>query len=94
MKLFASLIFGILVGISGTFLHNSYHPLGVVVSLFAVWLGSRLVRNMYQSRSTNLLFALGWFLVIVRGSTLGMAEKFLSRQIFTAISLFLGVPVC
>jgi hypothetical protein len=77
MKLFASLIFGILVGISGTFLHNSYHPLGVVVSLFAVWLGSRLVRNMYQSRSTNLLFALGWFLVIVRGSTLGNGGEIL-----------------
>ncbi|MEN9454356.1 MAG: hypothetical protein RLZZ19_843 [Actinomycetota bacterium] len=77
MKLFASLIFGILVGISGTFLHNSYHPLGVVVSLFAVWLGSRLVRNMYQSRSTKLLFALGWFLVIVRGSTLGNGGEIL-----------------
>jgi hypothetical protein len=77
MKLFASLIFGILVGISGTFLHNSYHPLGVIVSLFAVWLGSRLVRNMYQSRSTNLLFALGWFLVIVRGSTLGNGGEIL-----------------
>jgi len=77
MKLFASLVFGILVGISGTFLHNSYHPLGVVVSLFAVWLGSRLVRNMYQSRSTNLLFALGWFLVIVRGSTLGNGGEIL-----------------
>jgi len=77
MKLFASLVFGILVGISGTFLHNSYHPLGVVVSLFAVWLGSRLVRNMYQSRSMNLLFALGWFLVIVRGSTLGNGGEIL-----------------
>jgi hypothetical protein len=77
MKLFASLVFGILVGISGTFLHNSYHPLGVIVSLFAVWLGSRLVRNMYQSRSTNLLFALGWFLVIVRGSTLGNGGEIL-----------------
>ena len=77
MKLIASLIFGVLVGISGTFLHNSYHPLGVIVSLFAVWLGSRLVRNMYQSRSTNLLFALGWFLVIVRGSTLGNGGEIL-----------------
>lgn len=77
MKLFASLVFGILVGISGTFLHNSYHPLGVIVSLFAVWLGSRLVRNMYQSRSMNLLFALGWFLVIVRGSTLGNGGEIL-----------------
>lgn len=77
MKLIASLIFGVLVGISGTFLHNSYHPLGVLVSLFAVWLGSRLVRNMYQSRSTNLLFALGWFLVIVRGSTLGNGGEIL-----------------
>jgi hypothetical protein len=32
---------------------------------------------MYQSRSTNLLFALGWFLVIVRGSTLGNGGEIL-----------------
>jgi hypothetical protein len=90
MKLFASLIFGILVGISGTFLHNSYHPLGVIVSLFAVWLGSRLVRNMYQSRSTNLLFALGWFLVIVRGSTLGNGGEILIEANFYGNLLVFG----
>lgn len=77
MKFIASLAFGIAVGISGTFLHNSYHPLGIVVALFAIWFGARLTRNMYQSRVTNLLFALGWFLVIIRGSTLGNGGEIL-----------------
>ena len=77
MKAVISLIFGVLVGISGTFLHNSYRPLGVTVSLLAVWLGARLVRNMYQSQSSNFLFAVGWFLVIVRGSTLGNGDEIL-----------------
>ena len=77
MKIVASLVFGVLIGVSGTFLHNSYHPIGIAVSLFAVWLGSRLVRNMYQSRTANLLFALGWFFIIVRGSSVGNGDEIL-----------------
>ena len=77
MKILIAPIFGALIGVSGTFLHNSYRPIGVLVSLLAVWLGSRLVRNMYQSQFTNFLFAVGWFLVIVRGSTLGNGGEIL-----------------
>lgn len=77
MKTILAAIFGLLIGISGTFLHNSYRPLGVSVSLLSVWLGARLVRNMYQSQSANFLFAVGWFLVIVRGSTLGNGGEIL-----------------
>lgn len=77
MKSLASHFFGLLVGVSGAFLHNGYRPFGILVSLFAVWLGARLVRNMYQSQSANLLFAIGWFFVMVRGSTLGNGGEIL-----------------
>jgi hypothetical protein len=49
MKLLISLLFGALVGVSGTFLHNAYRPFGLIVSLLALLLGLRLVRNMYLS---------------------------------------------
>ena len=77
MKAIIAAIFGLLVGISGTFLHNSYQPLGVLVSLLAVWLGARLVRNMYQSQLNSFLFAAAWVLVIIRGSTLGNGGELL-----------------
>lgn len=77
MKAIIAAIFGLLVGISGTFLHNSYQPLGVLVSLLAVWLGARLVRNMYQSQLSSFLFAVGWVLVVIRGSTLGNGGEIL-----------------
>ena len=32
---------------------------------------------MYQSQSANFFFAMGWFLVIVRGSTLGNGGEIL-----------------
>lgn len=91
MKSIIAAIFGLLIGISGTFLHNSYRPLGVSVSLLAVWLGSRLVRNMYQSQSANFLFAIGWFLVIVRGSTLGNGgEILIEANVYGNIIVFGG----
>ena len=71
MKSFISLLFGALVGISGTFLHNAYRPFGLIVSLLALFIGLRLVRNMYLSKLSLALFAFGWLFVIVRASSLG-----------------------
>lgn len=94
MRVIVAAIFGLLVGISGTFLHNSYQPLGVMVSLLAVWLGARLVRNMYQSQLTNFLFAVGWFLVVVRGSTLGNGgEILIEANIYGNIFVFGGAAL-
>jgi hypothetical protein len=94
VKAIVAAIFGLLIGISGTFLHNSYQPLGVVVSLLAVWLGARLVRNMYQSQLSNVLFALGWVFVIIRGSTLGNGgELLIEANIYGNILVFGGAAL-
>jgi hypothetical protein len=77
VKLFLSVIFGALVGVSGTFLHNGYRPIGLLVSLLALILGARLVRNMYLSKVASACYALGWILVIVRASTLGNGGEIL-----------------
>jgi Family of unknown function (DUF6113) len=77
VKIFLSLIFGALVGVSGTFLHNGYRPIGLLVSLLALALGARLVRNMYLSKVASAFFALGWLLIIVRASTLGNGGEIL-----------------
>lgn len=94
MKSLFALLFGMGVGVSGAFLHNSYRPLGIAVSLFAVWLGARLVRNMYRSGSSNLLFTLGWLAVIIRGSTLGNGgEILIEANIYGNLLVFAGAAI-
>ena len=77
MKFILSIVFGALIGVSGTFLHNGYRPIGLLVSLVALAMGARLVRNMYLSKSANFLYAIAWLFVIVRASSLGNGGEIL-----------------
>ena len=77
MKFILSIVFGALVGVSGTFLHNGYRPFGLLVSLVALVIGARLVHNMYLSKSANFLYAVAWLFVIVRASSLGNGGEIL-----------------
>jgi len=80
MRALLALLFGAAVGVAGTFLHNGYSPIGLIVALVAVGLGSYLVREMYRTRLHSLLFALGWIFVIVRASTLGNGGEILIQS--------------
>jgi hypothetical protein len=92
MKAFVSLIFGALVGVSGTFLHNSYRPFGLIVSLVALVLGLRLMRNIYSSKFLLSVFALGWLFIVVRGSTLGNGgEVLIEANLYGNVLVFGGV---
>ena len=92
MKYLLSLVFGALVGISGTFLHNGYRPLGVIVSLAAVSMGTRLIRNMYLSKLASALFGIGWIFIIVRGSSLGNGgEILIEANLFGNVFVFGGL---
>lgn len=92
MKALVSLLFGALVGISGTFLHNSYRPFGLIVSLLALVLGLRLMRNMYRSKFLLSLFACGWIFIVVRASTLGNGgEVLIQANLYGNLLVFGGV---
>ena len=92
MKYLLSLVFGALVGISGTFLHNGYRPLGVIVSLAAVSMGTRLIRNMYLSKLASALFGIGWIFIIVRASSLGNGgEILIEATLFGNVFVFGGL---
>ena len=92
MKYLLSLVFGALVGISGTFLHNGYRPLGVIVSLAAVSMGTLLIRNMYLSKLASALFGIGWILIIVRASSLGNGgEILIEANLFGNVFVFGGL---
>lgn len=92
MKLIVSVVFGALVAVSGTFLHNSYRPIGLLISLLALHLGLRLVRNMFLSRLANFLFALGWLLIVVRASSIGNGgEVLIQANLYGNVFVFGGV---
>ena len=92
MKALVSLLFGALVGISGTFLHNSYRPFGLIVSLLALVLGLRLMQNMYRSKFLLSLFACGWIFIVVRASTLGNGgEVLIEANLYGNLLVFGGV---
>ncbi len=92
MKALVSLLFGALVGILGTFLHNSYRPFGLIVSLLALVLGLRLMRNMYRSKFLLSLFACGWIFIVVRASTLGNGgEVLIEANLYGNLLVFGGV---
>ena len=85
-----ALLFGGAVGLSGTLLHNSYRPIGLVLSLTALLLGAYLIREMHLSKLSSWLYVFGWFAVILRGSNIGNGGEILIEGDFYGNSLVLG----
>jgi hypothetical protein len=85
-----SLFFGIAIGISGVFLHNAYQPVGLIVSGIALILATYLLREMYRSRTSFLLFAAGWLFIVIRGATTGNGDELLVEGNFYGTWLLLG----
>lgn len=95
MKTVISILFGALVGISGTFLHNAYRPIGLLVSLLAISLGLRMITNMYRTKLMQFGFVLGWLFVIVRASTLGNGgEVLIEANLYGNLLVFAGMAIC
>ncbi|MEY5018883.1 MAG: hypothetical protein RJB54_801 [Actinomycetota bacterium] len=95
MRFIFNLLFGALVGVSGTFLHNAYQPFGLLISILALLLGLKMVTNMNRNKSSQLAFILGWLFVIVRASTLGnggevLIEANLYGNAFVFGGIFIG----
>lgn len=87
-------VFGVLVGISGTFLHNSYRPIGILVSLFAIYLALKLVKNMQNSKFPQLIFVIGWLFIVVRASTLGNGgEVLIEANLYGNMFVFGGMAI-
>ena len=89
-----SILFGAGVGVSGVFLHNSYRPIGLIVSLIALLLGAYLVREMYRSRLNSWLYLAGWVFVIIRASSIGNGgEILIEADLFGNLLVLLGAAL-
>ena len=95
MRFILNLIFGALVGVSGTFLHNSYRPFGLLVSILALLLGLKMATNMNRTKLSQLAFVVGWLFVIVRASTLGNGgEVLIEANLYGNSLVFGGIFLC
>jgi hypothetical protein len=77
MKALFSLLFGALIAIAATLIHQSIPPFGVsiaIISSFTAiwWIGRRYGKKRYKFFS---LF--GWLIVIIRAGTFGVGQELL-----------------
>lgn len=94
MKALLALTFGGLIGVSGTFLHNAYPPIGLIVSLLALLLALRMLTNSYRSKILQFIFVIGWLFVIVRASTLGNGgEVLIEANLYGNLFVFGGMAL-
>lgn len=94
MSYLVSILFGALVGISGTFLHNSYHPIGIALSFIAIWWATRLILAMYNRRSNLFLFSAAWLAIILRASSPGNGgELLIQANLYGNLFLFGGLAI-
>ena len=85
-----SLLFGAAIGISGVFLHNAYRPVGLIVSGIALIFATYLLKEMYRTRSSFLLFALGWLFIVITGASTGNGGELLVEGNSYGTFLLLG----
>lgn len=94
MKFVLSGVFGALVAISGTFLHNSYRPAGVIVSLLALVIALQQLTKMYKSKILQGIFVLCWIFVVIRASTLGNGgEVLIEANLYGNLFVFGGIAI-
>jgi hypothetical protein len=72
-----SLIFGALIAISATLIHQTLPPLGLIVSLVATFTGIWWVGRYYGKKRYKLWALLGWLIVIVRAGSFGVGQELL-----------------
>lgn len=77
MKFLFSLAFGALIAISATLIHQTLPPLGVIVGIFATYLGIWFIGRKYGKRRYKF-YALGaWLVVIARAGSFGAGNELL-----------------
>lgn len=80
MKWLISALVGAITAVSGTLLHGSFTPIGLLISILAIVVGARMIARRYESRSCDLLFALGWIVIVIRASTMGNGGEILIQS--------------
>jgi len=77
MKFLFSLLFGALVAISATLIHQTLPPLGVAIGVIATYLGIWYMGRRYGKRRYKLYALIAWLIVISKAGSFGVGNELL-----------------
>ena len=77
MRYLFALLGGAASAVIAILLHQSVPPFGVIASLIVTYSAIWLVGRLYAGRSFKSVAALGWIVVLLRGSTFGEGQELL-----------------
>lgn len=77
MQYFLALIYGAAAGVVAILLHQSLPPFGVIASLLITYISIWNIGRKYGRRIYKWGASIGWFAIIIRGSTFGAGKELL-----------------
>ncbi|CAB4782221.1 unannotated protein [freshwater metagenome] len=77
MKFLSSLLFGALVAISATLIHQTLPPFGVAVGIIATYVGIWYMGRRYGKRRYKFYALIAWLIVISKAGSFGAGNELL-----------------
>ncbi|CAN2215465.1 hypothetical protein MCEMZLE2_01088 [Candidatus Nanopelagicaceae bacterium] len=77
MNILSSLLFGALVAISATLIHQTLPPLGVAVGIIATYVGIWYMGRRYGKRRYKFYALVAWLIVISKAGSFGAGNELL-----------------
>ena len=77
MKFLFSLLFGALIAVSATLIHQTLPPLGVITGIIATYLGIWYLGRKYGKRRFKFYALIAWLVVIARAGSFGAGNELL-----------------
>ena len=77
MKFLSSLLFGALVAISATLIHQTLPPFGVAVGIIATYVGIWYMGRKYGKRRYKFYALIAWLIVISKAGSFGAGNELL-----------------
>ena len=77
MKLLRGNIFGAVLGIAATFVHNAWPPFGLIVAVVGTFSGIRYLGQIHFERTVKVVASASWTFVVWRASTIGNGDELL-----------------
>lgn len=70
-------IFGAVIGLIGTLLHNSYQPIGIFLALITTGIGINFAGQLFGARKFKFIAVIAWLVVVLRAGTYGISNEIL-----------------
>jgi len=72
-----ALFLGGVISFIGVILHNSFHPIGIILALLTTLVGINFIGKLFGSRKYKIFAAIGWILITLRAGTFGLSHEIL-----------------